>query len=55
VLVVNAGAARPSRYTQPTSAQEGSTGVIAQLRLEVNGPGVGAHDTLDAVMHRLLV
>ena len=29
------------------------TGVIAQLRLEVYGPGVDAHDTLDAVMHRL--
>ena len=29
------------------------TGVIVALRLEVYGPGVDAHDTLDAVMHRL--
>ena len=29
------------------------TGAVARLRLEAYGPGVDAHDTLDAVMHRL--
>jgi hypothetical protein len=29
------------------------TGVVAELRLEVYGPGVDAHDTLEAVMQRL--